>query len=244
MSLEKLKHDLDILVQKLIQSDNIWNEVESLTSAFPFNDYEYVISHLLSYNIIQISDYKRLRSEYISRSVYLPLFEFAPRTFGERWGQGHIKSISEDFLIPTKDLDADFDGEYDLILPCKKKYIKIEVKSSRATDTSTDKKQLPPVTKALTKKTELNFDMNFQQLKHKCCDVFIFIIVWVDEIDLYVLNWIDLINNRYYNGAQHRGNIDEGQLHIKPNNIREFDKFLVKPRLLTKIIIESYKKIL
>ena len=52
MSLEKLKKELDTLANKLSLSTNLWQEVDTLGSAYPFNKYEYVISHLLSQKII------------------------------------------------------------------------------------------------------------------------------------------------------------------------------------------------
>jgi len=54
----------------------------------------------------------------------------------------------------------------------------------------------------------------------KYCDIFVFVIVWVDEIDILVLSSNEVKSNKYYNDKQHRGNVDEGQLHIKPNQTK------------------------
>jgi hypothetical protein len=180
-----------------------------------------------------------MRANYISTAINLPLFDMAPRTFGESWGQSFVKSICPELLSPTTHTDEYFDGEYDLYLPHNGKNIKIEVKASRATDCSKDKKQLPPNTKALAKGTKYKFDMNFQQIKSKCCDIFVFVIVWVDEIDILVLSSQEVKSNKYYNDKQHRGNVDEGQLHIKPNNLGEMYKFLTTPLELKQSIISK-----
>lgn len=239
MSLEKLKKELDTLANKLSLSKNLWQEVDTLGSAYPFNEYEYVISHLLSQKIIGLQDYKKMRANYISTAINLPLFDMAPRTFGESWGQSFIKSNCPGLLSPTTHIDEHFDGEYDLYLPHDGKNIKIEVKASRATDCSKDKKESPPNTRALAKGTKCKFDMNFQQIKVKCCDIFIFVIVWVDEIDILVLSSNEVKGNKYYNEKQHRGNVGEGQLHIKPNNLSKMCKYITTSLELKQLIISK-----
>ncbi len=126
MSLEKLKNQLDELIEKLTSSQNIWKEVENFGSTYPFNEYEYVISHLLSQKIIELKDYKKMRAKYISTAINLPLFDMTPRTFGESCGQSFIKSICPDLLPPTTDIDENFDGEYDLYLPHNGKILRLK----------------------------------------------------------------------------------------------------------------------
>ena len=62
--------------------------------------------------------------------------------------------------------------------------IKIEVKASRAVDFNS---QEPLYVKALAWESKMPFDMNFQQVKPKCCDVFVWIGVWRDTIKYWVL---------------------------------------------------------
>jgi hypothetical protein len=243
--------DLHILKEFLLEKASnlslsirkkLLSEIDSLDSAYPFNEYEYIISHLLSEKTMDLIDYKKIRWDYIAKAINLPLFELAPRTFGDGWGQGYIKSFSKEFITPSSILDNNFTGEYDLILPYQEKNIKIEVKSSRATDISKNKKSEPPVTKALKKYTELPFNMNFQQIKPDCCDIFVFIIVWVDEIDILVLSSNDVKNHTSYNDKQHRYSVDEGQLHIKQKNLEEMYEFLVEPENLLRTIKSKYSK--
>lgn len=58
------------------------------------------------------------------------------------------------------------------------------------------------------------FDMNFQQIKPNCCDIFVWIAVWRDKIRYWVLTNEEVKNNKYYSHGQHRGNTGEGQLWI------------------------------
>ena len=49
--------------------------LEELYSVYPFNKFEYIISHLISGQIIDINEYLSIRSSYINRNKYLYLFE-------------------------------------------------------------------------------------------------------------------------------------------------------------------------
>ncbi len=100
--------------------------------------------------------------------------------------------------------------------------IKIEVKASRAVDFDSNE---PLYVKALSSDSTAKFDMNFQQVKPACCDVFIWVGVWRDVIRYWVLSSDEIKQNKYYSTGQHRGNIGEGQIHLKDSNITEFAFF-------------------
>ncbi|PIP28079.1 MAG: hypothetical protein COX29_03035 [Candidatus Moranbacteria bacterium CG23_combo_of_CG06-09_8_20_14_all_35_22] len=84
--------------------------------------------------------------------------------------------------------------------------------------------------------------MNFQQIKLKHCDVFIWVAVWRDAIKYWVFASKDMKNNKYYSKGQHRGNAGEGQLHLNRENIKTFKKYESKPNQLLEKIIKAYKK--
>ena len=173
--------------------------------------------------------------------MYLYIFEIsAPRGFGEQWAQGHLKELAPELIKPTKKLDKSYSGEYDFLhqMPSKK-MIKIEVKASRAVDFNS---QEPLYVKALAWESKLSFDMNFQQVKPKCCDVFVWIGVWRNTIKYWVLSSKEVEKNKYYSKGQHRGNTGEGQLHLKDDNIGEFVKYESKPKELLEKIIAAYNK--
>jgi hypothetical protein len=201
------------------------------------DDFEIQIIDTLDSWDKSLQDYKKIRQDYISQNTYLHLFSIPPRQFGEKWGQGFIKSLDSDFILPSNTHDLSFSGEYDLLLPYNNKFIKVEVKASRATEYQTDGDAF---TKALDSKTHKKFDMNFQQMKPDLADVFVWIAVWVDQIQLWVLSGKEIKQNRYFNDKQHRGNVVEGQLHIKHNNIKDFDQYLTKPENLKKAIIKKF----
>lgn len=215
--------------------------LDKLYTVYPFNKFEYTISHLIAKEIISIDEYINIRAEYLQRNKYLYLFELAPRTFGETWGQQHLMEIVPEFQIPTKKLDPTFKGEYDLLL----NDIHVEVKASRAVkkvggDTLANK--------ALSSNSKFKFDMNYQQLKPGCCDVFVWIAVWRDKIDYWVISSKDVKNNPLFSN-QHRasqisetGEVIEGQIHINDSNYSDFEKYRVSVRDIHNKIIEIGEK--
>lgn len=243
--MEKLKEILNNLKSKSKNINLTDSRLENLFSIYPFNDFEYIICNLLADKIIDIDYYIKLRNDYISRNKFLHLYEItSPRGFGEMWAQTHLNELVQELERPNKNLDKNYHGEYDFYLPLfDSKGVKVEVKASRAVDSKSDE-QL--IVKALASDSLKSFNMNFQQLKPSCCDVFIWIGVWRDKINYWVLSSDDVKNNKYYSKNQHSKGakeIEEGQLWISEKNIRDFDKFLTPPsEIKTMIILKSNNK--
>jgi hypothetical protein len=197
--------------------------VEKDCSVFPFNEYEHLICNLIEKGGLTYEQYINIRSEYISENPNLWIFEIsAPRGFGEKFAQTYVQGKCSKLKIPSKKLDTNYAGEYDLWLDG----ITIEVKASRAVDSDSEE---PLYVKALARNTKKKFLMNFQQLKPQCCDVFIWVAVFRDEIVLWVMNSNEILNNPLYSKGQHRGNKgNEGQLHIKHDNIHVLSEYELK----------------
>ena len=235
--MDKLKAQLSELMTRLDNEDDLRSRLSELISIYPFNEYEFIISHLLANHELSLDEYYQLRDDYIDRNLYLNLFEImAPRSFGEAWAQGHLKELIPTLQRPTKRIDPEYSGQYDFFLPPK---IKIEVKASRAVASGVDG---PLYLKALSSDSDKQFDMNFQQVKPDCCDVFVWLAVWRDVIMHWVIPSYDIENNPYYSRGQHRGNVGEGQLHLNRENIRSFDKYLVEARDIENAIIRAYEQ--
>jgi len=234
--MEHLQEELDSLLAQLPNEQEVRDRLESLVSVYPFNEYEYIISTLLAMDVLTLDGYHELRDNYIARNLYLYVFEIsAPRTFGEAWAQGHLKELVPELQKPSKKTDPDYSGQYDLVLD----NIRIEVKASRAVDADMD---APLYVKALASDSRKSFWMNFQQMKPGCCDLFVWVAVWRDVIRYWVLSSHEVETNPYYSKGQHRGNVGEGQLHVKQDNIHEFDKYDVKPNKLEVAIRAAYDR--
>ncbi|HEV3021839.1 MAG TPA: hypothetical protein VGX76_05210 [Pirellulales bacterium] len=235
--MEHLKRELDSLVETLPDAEQIRSRLESLVSVYPFNEYEFIISHLLARDVLTLDQYLELRDNYIARNLYLYLFEIsAPRTFGEAWAQGHLKELVPELVKSTKKLDPNYSGQYDLLLDGK---IRIEVKASRAVDASIE---APLYVKALSSDSTKPFWMNFQQIKPACCDVFVWIVVWRDVIQYWVWASHEVETDPHYSKGQHRGNVGEGQLHVTHENIRAFDAHAVASNRLAEAIRAAYQR--
>ena len=241
--MKTLIYELNQLKKKFPQEEReLFSDalLDHIYTVYPFNKFEYVISHLIAKNIITLDQYLNIRSAYLKRNKYLYLFELAPRTFGETWGQRHLIEIVPEFEVPNKQLDPSFKGEYDLWLDG----IRVEVKASRAVR----KKGGSTLSeKALSRNDNAIFDMNYQQLKPSCCDVFVWIAVWRDKIDYWLMSSIDVQNYEHFSN-QHRasqlsdsGDVVEGQIHINDRNYDDFEPYRVNIRELYQKIIDIGK---
>ena len=237
--------ELSELKDKIIQSfSGVQNDLETILrlieqdqAMFPFNKYEYLISSLIAKGGMTYAQYMEIRTEYISENPNLWIFEIsAPRGFGEKFAQTYIQGKCSKLKRPSKKIDPDYSGQYDLWLDG----ITIEVKASRAVNSDSDE---PLYKKALSRKTKKPFLMNFQQLKPQYCDIFIWVAVFRDEITLWVINSKEVIENPLYSKGQHRGNKgNEGQLHIKHSNIHVLDKYELKNKNLESAIRAAKKR--
>ena len=239
-----MEHLVDDLKNKILDMKQKTNGVinlsyetlDDLYSVYPFNKFEYVISHLIATKTITLEEYLNIRASYIERNKYLYVFEItAPRTFGETWAQRHLNEVVPELKTPSTLLDSTYSGEYDFWY----NGIKIEVKASRAVKRKSGDSL---IIKALSSDSKSGFDMNFQQIKPACCDVFVWIAVWRDKIRYWVLSSDEVKNNKYYSVGQHRGNVGEGQLWIKDTNIKDFEIYEVEVRDILSEIIKKSKK--
>ena len=232
MDIGELREHLESLSLSLQddQKEMLDARLRGLSSAYPFSEYEYIIMVLLDRNVISFDEYEQLRGDYVCANKYLELFGLAPRVFGEIWAHQHIIDLDGRFARPSKDIDPEFEGEYDLFLG----ETKVEVKACRAINT---RKRGALVTKALKHGSSEPFWMNYQQLKPEACDVFIFIGVWVDRIVYWVLSNDEVKTNRYIS-HQHRGGI-EYQIGITDKNICEFDAYRVAGPELGRAVIRK-----
>ena len=228
--MEILKNRLNKLINELAadKQETIKTRLSNLVSVYPFNEYEFIISSLVGLGRLTLDDYYEIRDEYISRNMYLYIFEIgSPRGFGEQWAQGHLKELVPDLVKPTKKVDQNYSGDYDFVLPLMDGgRIRIEVKASRAVDGESSE---PLYVKALAYQDKHSFWMNFQQIKPAHCDVFVWVAVWRDVIKYWVLASKEVEKNKFYSKGQHRGNVGEGQLHLRDDNIAEFQVYEAKP---------------
>lgn len=240
--MERLINELKLRIIDMKKNTN--NEIDfsdenldDLYSVYPFNKFEYIISHLIATDTISLKEYLDIRNSYLERNKYLYVFEItAPRTFGETWAQRHLNEVVPELKRPSTVYDSTYSGEYDFWY----EGIKIEVKASRAVKRQSGDSL---IIKALSSDSKAAFDMNFQQIKPACCDVFVWIAVWRDKIRYWVLSSDDVKTSKYYSSGQHRGNVGEGQLWLKNSNIADFAEYEVGVRDILEAIKKKAKRI-
>ena len=243
MELIELKEILLKYTKKLSKSDkdNLLLELEDLASIYPFNEYEYIIANLLSRDILKYREYIKIRCDYISQNMYLPIIEIAwPRPFWETRAQWHIMSLDHRILKPNQNIDKWYSWKYDLLILEKNKKIKIEIKASRWLNKKLKDESYS--VKALSYPTTKSFDMNFQQVKLDYAEVFVFVAVWRNTITYRVLSSDDIKNSWYYNDKQHSKSKWEWQIHFKNHNINHFDKYITKPNEIYNAIESAYQR--
>src|SRR5712692_660120 len=107
--MEHLEKELQRLLAALPNEQEVLARLQNLVSVYPFNEYEYLISTLLAMDALSLDDYYLVRDEYISRNLYLYIFEISsPRGFGEAWAQGHLKELVPELKKPSKKIDKDY----------------------------------------------------------------------------------------------------------------------------------------
>ena len=132
--MEKLIKELKTQIAAMNKANgskyNLSDEVlDSLYSVYPFNKFEYIISHLIGTDTITLQQYLDIRNRYLERNKYLYVFEItAPRTFGETWAQRHLNEVVPELQRPSTSYDPGYSGQYDFWY----NGIRIEVKASRA----------------------------------------------------------------------------------------------------------------
>ena len=235
--IKELKYKITTMNKKNGNKYNLNDSVlDSLYCVYPFNKFEYIISHLIATDTITLQQYLDIRNRYLERNRYLYVFEItAPRTFGETWAQRHLNEVVPELKRPSTSYDPNYSGQYDFWY----EGIKIEVKASRAVRRKSGDSL---IVKALSSDSKYGFDMNFQQIKPSCCDVFVWIAVWRDKIRYWVLSSKEVENNSYYSIGQHRGNVGEGQLWLKESNIADFNKYEIDVHNILSKIIEKSKQ--
>lgn len=90
--MQHLEAELDRLLATLPDAAEIRSRVESLVSVYPFNEYEFIISHLLARDVLSLDQYLDLRDSYLARNMYLYIFEIS--ALGRSGSPGH-KAISK-----------------------------------------------------------------------------------------------------------------------------------------------------
>jgi len=230
--MKELQNKIDYLIAHTKGETSVIEAIKKENSVAPFSTENRLLAYFLSINELSFDAYSALYNEYCERNKnqnkYLYLFDMAPRTFGQTWGEQHIKKLFPAFTKATKEnlstLYPNFDGEFDLWIDG----IRVEVKACRANSTTT-KGSLSSRAYSHGEAIEANFKYHYQQLKPSCCDVFIWIGACKDDLIYWVLTSDELVKTGKL-GSQHRNEntgvagaeVFEGQVFMTEDDLKPF----------------------
>lgn len=242
--MKELERQLKELLKKSGSDSETIKSIQAEESIAPFSTVNRLMAYLLVMGKIGYGDYKQLGDEYLKRhqrqNQYLYLFDMTPRTFGQTWGETHIRTLFPQFKKATKEnlihVYPGFDGEFDLWLDG----IRVEVKACRANSTKSNGSLASRAYTHAEAKHE-KFKYHYQQLKPTCCDIFIWIGVCRDDLIYWVLTSDELINTGKL-GSQHRNEntgttgveVFEGQVFMTENELKPF--LVDEPNILTRVL--------
>lgn len=246
--MKELQSILNYLIKTSNSDPTMIEAIRKEHSMIPFSTENRLLAYLLAVGRISYEDYVRLGNEFCQRNQqqnqYISLFDMAPRTFGQTWGEQHIKKLFPQFVKATKENLStwypSFDGEFDLWLDG----IRVEVKACRANSTRT-KGSLSSRAYSHEEAKKAKFKYHYQQLKPSCCDVFIWIGVCKDDLIYWVLT-SDELQKTGKLGSQHRNEntgvagteVFEGQVFMTEE---ELVPFLVDEKEILSKVIEKGK---
>ncbi|MBC8537393.1 restriction endonuclease subunit M [Christensenellaceae bacterium NSJ-63] len=241
--------ELNLAVDRLLSSTNgdqkIIESIKTEKTLYPFSAVCKLLTYFVSIGELTYDEFSELSISYSQRNKYLDLYEMAPRTYGQTWGEQHIRSLFPQFIKATKENVSSeypsFDGEFDLWL----KGIRIEVKACRA---NYEKGNGSLASRAYlhSEAKAAGFKYHYQQLKPSCCDVFIWIGTCRDELIYWVLTSQELLYTGKL-GSQHRNEntgvagieVFEGQVFMTEE---ELSPFLVEEKDILKMVQQKGTK--
>lgn len=237
--MKELMAELNNLIKNTKGNLEIIKSIQHEKILYPFSTESRLLTYFLSIGEITYVKYTQLCAEYCARNKYLDLFDMAPRTYGQTWGEEHIRSLFPQFIKATKEnvlsQYSAFDNEFDLWFDG----IRIEVKACRANQTN--------VTSSLASRAYLHseakaagFKYHFQQLKPSCCDIFIWIGTCRDELLYWVITSEELKKTGKLR-SQHRNEntgiagieVFEGQVFMMEEELSPF--FVEEKEILSKV---------
>lgn len=240
--MKELTAELNNLLKNTSGDSEIIKAIKSEKALFPFSIETRLLAYFLAIGEITYDKYSQLNTEYCKRNKYLELFDMAPSTYGQTWGEQHIRSLFPEFIKATKEnVSAEypaFDGEFDLWLDG----IRIEVKACRANSTKASG-SLASRAYLHSEAKAAGFKYHYQQLKPSCCDVFIWIGTCRDELIYWVLTSEELQRTDKLS-SQHRNEntgavgvkVFEGQVFMTEEELKPF---LVEEKDILKSVREK-----
>ena len=70
---------------------------------FPFSKESSILTYLASIGVLDFRQYRKMVEDYSKRNRYISLYELAPRTFGQSWGEKYVLGLVPEFVEANKE---------------------------------------------------------------------------------------------------------------------------------------------
>ena len=188
---------------------------EELEALFGKNNFEkkFLFAKILSLN--PDDEVIKIYEKYNEGNKFIFTADMSPREFGENWAEGFIIENNQNLVKSGTSLyDIDHVGTDK----------RIEVKATRVTNGKSGGK-LKERMKSIKDVDDEKDKLNFEQVKPLCCDFFVFLAVYRDNVRAWVIPSNDILDKEKIKFArQHRGGDgSEGQVWVTPNKIQAYE---------------------
>jgi hypothetical protein len=216
----------EALLARLVAIDpsgRLARQIQADTAPFGFGGIDLAVAMLVEAGAMTTAEYIAVRRAHAEAAPNLHLYQItAPRTFGETWAQKHVADLVPDLRPSSREVDAGYLGQYDLIHQATR--LRIEVKATRVVRAGVAGR-LPD--KALSARDSSDFTLYFKQIKPDCCDAFVLVVVWLDDIGYWVVPAAEMPHVPSFTSKLHRKGEGSGQLQIRKSVLPAVEKYRV-----------------
>lgn len=231
--MERLREELLRRAHDLPGHEAIVDAVEQDTTPHPFHPLDLLVAFLIEQGALSVEEYRAMRDAYTERNPNLALYQItAPRRFGDTWAQAHAAELAPTLVKPTKELDPDYDGQYDRFET--ETGGRVELKATRVVE---DGVNAPLPEKALASTTRRPYHLYFKQVKPDCCDVFLLLGVYLDRVRYWVVPATEMATADFYSDKLHRHGRGSGQIQLASSSLADvFGEYEATPDTLGDVI--------
>lgn len=237
--MQTLLDAVDYKVSQLKKKDQ--DQLEKISKewkpAYPFiSKVEMITSFLIQKRIVGIEWVLKQKSDYCDRNCNYSLFLITGNADFGKVIKKHLISVSDGLRNASKKIDPSYDNDYNLHYSG----IRIGCCAYRAAE----QRSGPMHEKSLRSDSNIKYKFSFQHLHPDLCEVYIFVVVYLDTFKYWVLSTSEvqaLPNFKYYQGRGTNG--IEGIVSCTSAQIGKLDRFSVNEKDLCLAVKNAYNRL-
>jgi len=202
--------------------------LKKMVEVFSFNDYKRLLTILKNERVITSEEHQIIWKDYAASNQNLIVYGIGSKIFGEIWAVQHLMKLDKRFQKPDRSLDAEYAGQYDLLL----NGVKLGAKACRAMDLQQEGDRFA---KALRSDSTTPFELNFRQIRVESYECSVLIGVWLDKLIYWAMSYLEIRENKFLFMGEGEGSL----LKITSKNISDFDKYMTSEASLVSTILDK-----